>query len=256
MGKSLVSITRTPPGPADCRSGRRWHGPLNFVGDYPSIKPGMTVLLKPNLVDVPRSRESGAVTHPEVCRAVAELVMEVGAYPVIADSAGVGTDTEEVINFMGYRELRNEGFRVLDLKQDKVVTIENPGARVLPRLKVFETALTAGAIINLPVLKTHDQTGITLGLKNLKGLLADPSKKKMHWRGIFQGVPEIASFFKPCLTVLDGIYCQEGVGPVFGDPVEMDLIAASTDPLALDIIGGLVIGFQPERYRSLLWQGS
>lgn len=247
MGKAIVSITRTPPRPGRLQIRQAVTRAIELCGGLPpAIKPGATVLLKPNLVDIPKSRQSGAVTHPEVCRAVAEMVQEAGAHPVIADSAGVGTDTEQVIKFMGYQELRNDGFQVMDLKQDKVVTIRNRSARVLPRLKVFETALSAGAIINLPVLKTHDQTEITLGLKNLKGLLADYSKKEMHRRGIFEGVPEIASFFKPCLTVLDGIYSQEGVGPVFGDPVEMDLIAASTDPVALDTIGGLIMGYQPE----------
>ncbi len=247
MDKKIVSIVKTPSCPDRLQIRLAVTRAIELCGGLPSvIKPGITVLLKPNLVDIPRSRQSGAVTHPEVCRAVAELVKQTGAQPVIADSAGVGADTEEVIKFMGYQELRDDGFQVIDLKKDRVITVRNPSARVLSRLRVFETALNAGAIINLPVLKTHDQTEITLGLKNLKGLLADHSKKEMHRRGIFEGVPEIASFFKPCLTVLDGIYCQEGVGPVFGDPVEMDLIAASIDPVALDTIGGLVMGYQPE----------
>ncbi|NMA92606.1 MAG: DUF362 domain-containing protein [Firmicutes bacterium] len=247
VDKVKVSIIKTPPRPVRGQIRRAVTRAIELCGGLPPvIKPGVTVLLKPNLVDVPKSRESGAITHPEVCRAVAELVREAGASPMIADSAGIGTDTEEVIKFMGYQELREAGFPVKDLKKDKELIVRNPGARVLPRLKVYETALKVDAIINLPVLKTHDQTEITLGLKNLKGLLADHSKKRMHRRGVFEGVPELTSFFNPCLTVLDGIYCQEGVGPVFGDPVEMDLIAASTDPLALDIIGGLIIGYRPE----------
>ena len=162
--KAVVSITRTPSHPDRSQIRQAVAQAIQLCGGLPpAIKPGVTVLLKPNLVDIPRSRQSGAVTHPEVCRAVAELVLEAGAHPVIADSAGVGTDTEQVIEFMGYQELRNDGYQVMDLKQDKVITIRNPEGRVLPKLKVFETALNAGAIINLPVLKTHDQTEITLG---------------------------------------------------------------------------------------------
>ncbi len=247
MNKAVVSITRTPSQPDRLQIREAVIGAVELCGGLPSaIKPGAVVLLKPNLVDVPRSRLSGAVTHPEVCRAVAEMVRERGACPVIADSAGVGADTEQVIQFMGYQELRDDGFQVLDLKRDRVINIRNPSARVLPRIRVFERALNAAAIINLPVMKTHDQAEITLGLKNLKGLLGDRSKISMHRRGIFEGVPEIVSLFRPCLTVLDGIYAQEGMGPVFGDPVEMDLIAASTDPVALDTIGGLIMGYQPQ----------
>jgi uncharacterized protein (DUF362 family) len=247
MPGAVISIVRTPAQPDREKIAVAVRRAVALAGGLPPvIVPGSTILLKPNLVDLPRTRESGAVTHPALCRAVAEMVLERGALPVIADSAGVGADTEAVIEYMGYAALRRDGLKVLDLKKEKAVRVRNPGAAVLPYIYVYEAALRAAAVINLPVLKTHDQTEVTLGLKNLKGLLADRSKKAMHRRGLFRGVPEIAAFFKPCLTVLDGIYCQEGVGPVFGDPVEMDLVLAGRDPVALDSVAGLIIGYRPE----------
>jgi len=158
----------------------------------------------------------------------------------------MGSDTEAVISFMGYDQLRRDGYTVLDLKKEKTVRVKNPAATVLPQIEVYERALTADVLINLPVMKTHDQTEVTLSLKNLKGLLADSSKKAMHRRALFRGIPEIAAFFKPSFTVLDGIYAQEGVGPVYGDPVEMDLVIAGRDMVALDTVAGLIMGYRPE----------
>lgn len=247
MGKSLIGITRTPPRPGREAIAAAVRRAVTLAGGLPeAVRPGAVVLLKPNLVEIPYTRESGAVTHPELCRAVAEMVRERGALPVIADAAGMGSDTEAVISFMGYDQLRRDGYTVLDLKKEKSVLVENPAAKVLPRLRVYEKALTADLLINLPVMKTHDQTEVTLSLKNLKGLLHDCSKKAMHQRALFRGIPEIAAFFRPSLTILDAIYTQEGVGPVYGDPVEMDLILAGRDMVALDTVAGAIMGYRPE----------
>ncbi len=245
--KAVVSIVRTPPRPGRESIAAAVRRAIALAGGLPqAVRPGATVLLKPNLVEIPYTRESGAVTHPEICRAVAEMVLERGAAPVIADGAGMGSDTEAVITFMGYDRLRRDGYPVLDLKKEKAVRVNNPGAVVLPWMKVFKPALDADLLINLPVMKTHDQTEITLSLKNLKGLLADSSKKAVHRRALFRGITEIAAYFRPSLTVLDGIYAQEGVGPVYGDPVEMDLVLAGRDMVALDTVAGLIMGYRPE----------
>lgn len=247
MSETTVAITRTAPKPGRASVAAAVRRAVELAGGLPAvIASGKIVLLKPNMVALPRTRQSGAVTHPEVCRAVAEIVRERGAVPIVADSAGIGADTEAVIDFMGYNALRRDGFPVIDLKKEKAVRVKCGGARILKSAFVYEPALRADAIINLPVLKTHDQTEVTLSLKNLKGLLADCSKAAMHRRGLYRGIVELASFIRPCFTVLDGIYCQEGVGPVFGDPVEMDLIFAATDMVALDAVAGLVIGYGPD----------
>jgi hypothetical protein len=68
----------------------------------------------------------------------------------------------------------------------------------------------------------------------------------MHTVGIFEGVPDIVQLFKPVFTVVDGIYCQEGLGPVFGIPVEMDLILAGQDLVAVDTVCSKIMGFDPD----------
>ncbi len=247
MKNAIVGIARTAPRPDRAAVAVAVKEVISLAGGLPpAIRKGARVLLKPNLVSVPPTRESGAVTHPEVCRAMAAAVIARGAFPFIADSAGVGVDTGAVIDFMGYDVLRREGIAVLDLKQDRAVTAKNPGGRVLPLLHTFDAVLEADAVINLPVLKTHDQVEITLGLKNLKGLLQDRAKKAAHRCGVVEAVIETAAFFKPCFTLVDGIFGQEGVGPVYGEPVEMDLLIAGADPVAVDAVAGEIIGFAPQ----------
>jgi hypothetical protein len=104
----------------------------------------------------------------------------------------------------------------------------------------------ADLIISIPKMKTHDQTEITCSIKKLKGLLSDKYKRLMHQEGLFDGVVDLLSAVKPRLAIVDGIYCQEGVGPVFGRPVEMDLIIAGKDLVAVDSVCGLIMGFRPE----------
>ena len=245
--KSIVSIVKTVQDPGREEIFQSVSQAVEMAGGLPGvISTGKKVLIKPNLVAVPNDRKSGATTHPEVCRALAELVKARGAMPIIAESASVGEKTREVMKKMGYSELEKEGYRVVDLKRTPRVKVHNPEGRIIPDFETFTLVQKVDAIISVPVLKTHDQTEVTLSMKNLKGLISDNSKKAMHRLGIFEGVPEIVKYFKPVFAVVDGIYTQEGIGPVFGSPLEMDLVMASSDLVALDCIGSMVMGYKPE----------
>lgn len=159
---------------------------IGGLGDV--IKPGYKVIIKPNMVAVPPARLSGAVTRWEVCLAIYREVEKVGGIPVIAESAAVGADTEDVIMVCGYNRLRDSGVQVVDLKS-KRPTIEGQmsageecivdvsDGKIAHEILTWELVRDADAIITVPVMKTHDQTEITLGMKNLKGLMQDRCKK-------------------------------------------------------------------------------
>ena len=68
----------------------------------------------------------------------------------------------------------------------------------------------------------------------------------MHQEGLFEGVIDLMSAVKPQLAVVDAIHCQEGLGPIFGKPVEMDLLLAGRDLVSVDSVCGRVMGFEPE----------
>jgi len=210
------------------------------------IRPGMRVMIKPNLVAPPPSAESGACTNPLVCQAVADVVRELGATPIIAESCARGADTEAAYRIMGYDALRGLGYDVVDLKQDKVVQAKVTNGRILTEIATFELATQVDAIISVPVMKTHDQGQITLALKNLKGLVTDGDKRRIHLEGMFEGATDLVAHFKPVFAVVDAIIGQEGMGPLLGMPVEMDLILAGADLVAVDAIAGRVMGFAPD----------
>ena len=207
------------------------------------IKPGYKVLIKPNFVAVPDDRCSGGVTRWEVVKAVAERVREEGADAIIAESSAAGVDTEEVIQKCEYQQLRDEGYEVIDLKKRKIVKIPVENGKVIDNMTSWDLVAEADAIITVPVMKTHDQTEVTLGLKNLKGLIADGQKKYFHSHGVVNGVIDIIQTVKPVLSVIDATFCQQGLGPIFGETVEMNLILASKDVVACDAVGSAVMGY-------------
>lgn len=210
------------------------------------IRPGMLVLIKPNMVAPPASAEAGACTSPLVCQAVADLVRELRARPVIAESSARGVDTEAVYKIMGYEELRSQGYEVVDLKQDRTVRVKIDDGRVLEEITTFELVTKADAIISVPIMKTHDQGGATLSLKNLKGLVTDVEKRRIHQEGMFEGAVDLVSLFQPVFAVVDGLIGQEGMGPLMGLPVEMGLLLAGRDLVAVDATAGRIMGFESE----------
>jgi len=247
MGQTKVSIVKTGPQPDFPAIRQGVERALGLIGGLEDIiKPGKTVLLNPSWVAPPTEPEKGCITQAEVTRAVADIVREMGARPIIAESSAVGVDSKKVIEGSGYRLLQESGYELVDLKKTKTVMIPVPGGRVFQEIESYQLVKEAEVIISLPKLKTHDQTEITCSIKKLKGLLSDKYKKLMHQEGLFDGVVDLLSAVKPQLAIVDGIYCQEGLGPVFGRPIEMDLILAGKDLVAVDAVCGRIMGFEPD----------
>ena len=247
MSKSKVSIVKTNPKPEYPEIREAVQKALDLIGGiHDIIKPGHLVLINPSWVAPPIEREAGCITIPEIPRALADIVKKLGARPVIAESSAVGVDTEKVIETSGYRELREMGYDVVNLKKTSHVDIPIPNGKVFKTLPFWELVQQADVVISVPKLKTHDQTEMTCAIKNLKGLLTDNGKKANHQEGLFEAVIDLMSAVKPQLAVVDAIICQEGVGPVFGKPVEMNLILAGKDLVAVDSTCAQLIGYEPE----------
>ncbi len=247
MAKTKVSIVKTSPKPGYAEIRKAVEKALDLIGGVNDLfKPGKTVLLNPSWVAPPTETEKGCITQPEVTQAVADIVKAKGARAIIAESSAVGVDTQKVIDGSGYKALKEKGYEIVDLKKTPVVTVHVPNGVTFKQIEVFKPVMEADVIVSIPKMKTHDQTEITVSIKKLKGLLSDKFKRAMHQEGLFEGVIDLMSVVKPKLAVVDGIYCQEGLGPIFGKPVEMDLILASRDLVAADAVSGLVMDFKPE----------
>jgi len=244
--RSIVAIVKGPVPTLDSDVDRMVREAVALSGGMRDlVSPGAVVVIKPNLV-APMAPDRGATTDPRVCRSLADQVRELGGRAIIAESSAIGGDTEEAISVCGYAALRSQGYEVLDLKKEKLVTVPVPRGTVLKELRLPEVVVRADAVISVPKMKTHDQALATLAIKNMKGLLPDPLKKQFHTTfGVFRAVAELATVVKPCLSVVDGIIAQEGLGPVFGSPLSMGLLVAGRDPVAVDTVAGLIMGIEP-----------
>lgn len=212
------------------------------------IRPGQRVLIKPNLI-VPKPPEIPAQTHPEVIFAVANLVRQAGAQPLVGDSPA-WSNTEGCLKALGvYDRLRSVGAEIVQL--NKPIATRLQGARA----GVSRVALQADAIINLPKLKAHQQLGATFAIKNMYGCICGlGGKEKAYWHfarghkrnefckliiGVYQRLA-------PVLTIVDGIVGMEGQGPINGSPRQLGYLVAGADPVACERVCCDLVGFDPK----------
>jgi uncharacterized protein (DUF362 family) len=249
VNKAKVAIVKGPTKPAKKEIDAQVRRAVELAGGLAGIvKPGDTVLIKPNVCAL-RTVESAAITDPRVCKAITDMVRELGANPIIGESTSVGADTEEAFQEGGYYQLREEGYNVINLKKEGTQTtkISIPRGKSLKEVFLPNIVLDAKVIISVAKMKTHDQTNVTLSLKNMKGILTDKGKRSLHRTfGVFQGVADLCTVIKPNFALIDGIVGMEGLGPTDGEPVEMGLIIAGKDPVAVDTVTSLVMGFEHE----------
>jgi uncharacterized protein (DUF362 family)/Pyruvate/2-oxoacid:ferredoxin oxidoreductase delta subunit len=218
------------------------------------VKRGDKVLLKPNLLSG-KHPDKCVTTHPSLVKAVAQLVQEVGGIPVIGDSPGVG-DLHRVAAQAGIAEVAEElGCPLVEFKD--VAEIKTDAAYIFRRFELAKAVLETDVIINLPKVKTHMQTLLTLGVKNTFGCISGMRKAQWHLKAgnnhaYFAGMlAELSHIIKPALTIVDGIIGMEGDGPSNGDPRPLGLILAGTNPHALDATICQIIGVLPEELLTL-----
>lgn len=213
---------------------------LGGIGEF--VKPGMKVLLKPNLLS-PRPPEDGVDTHPEVVRAVARLVKEAGGNPVIGDApGGSGDNTEEVYDKSGIKKMAEE---------EGVKLVKFTNSRSVDGVPVSRHVLDADCFISIPKLKTHAITILTAAIKNTFGTVVGLYKAECHSKApkekeFAKIIAKIHSLVKPHLTILDGIIAMEGDGPATGDLRNMCVIMASRDAVAIDSSLAKIIGLGPQ----------
>lgn len=247
MEKSRVAIFQTRKSPEEEEIRETVRTAVDAVGGMGRfVKAGDLVIIKPNLV-ISMPAETGATVDWRVTRAVADLVREWKGRAVIGESCGTGGDTEKVFQKTGHAALRERGYEVVDFKKIENVEVSIPNAQVIRKVQIPALVKQADAIINIPKIKTHDQIPMSGALKNMKGALAEKEKNRLHKDGLNQGVAEINALLRPKLVVFDGIIAQEGLGPVFGDPVEMDLIIAADDQVAVDTVVCHIMEIDPQQ---------
>lgn len=210
------------------------------------VVPFHEVMIKPNWA-TDRDYTTGAVTHPSVIIECIKHVQKSGAAKIyVGDSSFVGKSTEGAIEKSGLRMIKSKRVKTIDFKKSEYVHVGIPNALRYRRLGLPKEIMQSQIIINIPVMKTHDCLPVTLGLKNMKGVLSDKDKRRFHSWGLEEGIIDVNRIVLPDLTIIDGLIGMEGDGPLYGTPANAKLLIASFDPLAAEVAAINAMGFDHE----------
>ncbi|MCX8118412.1 MAG: DUF362 domain-containing protein [Desulfobacterota bacterium] len=227
------------------------------------------VFIKPNIVFWTRTTpfpKWGVVTTSRVVEDMVVLLKERGIDDITIAEGITTFDPKDretpahAFETLGYNLLKKRyGIKTLDVFERPFRKVDL-GAGVV--LNFNEDILEADFVVNLPVLKTHAQTVVSLGIKNLKGLVDVPSRKRCHnpdpEKNLSYWVARLANKLPPSFTLLDGIFTAER-GPFFeGRLRRTNLLIASPDLFSADKVGAKVLGYEPSevpylRYASQDW---
>jgi len=210
-----------------------------------SLYSGKKILIKPNILKG-ASYKSGATTNPFMIESLIRFLKSFDCTITIAEGAVVGYDTMEALTACGIDKISNRyGTGLVDLKKDRFIEKEVPGGKELESLKIPVTVLDSDFLINMSVLKTHDSFPATLGLKNIKGVISEHDKKRFHNSELAQCIVDLNKVVRTDLSIIDGTVGMEGIGPLYGEPVDLKTIFCSFDLIAADLIASRVMGLDP-----------
>ncbi len=228
---------------------------IELCGGFEELKPDHKILLKPNIVwaGTKKLPPYGVVTTSTMVDHLLHLLRERGCKDITIGEGTIvnkemGSNTMKGYDWSGIGKVaKRYGVKVVDFNTEAFEEVQLDEIKV----NISRWALESDFLINLPVLKAHRQTKISLGMKNLKGCLALNSKKKFHLHDLARLIALLNAKIKTSLTIIDGIYALER-GPEFlGTPHRMNLIIVGKDIFSCDIIGTMVIGMKPEEVEYL-----
>jgi len=213
---------------------------------------GKRVLIKPNLVE-PCRQIPYMTTNPAVIVAASEVFRGWGANVRVGEAPGHVRDTEMALIESGVGEaLADAQLEFADLNYEAVGWRKNRGrVSPLPGIYLPQNVLEADFIVSLPKMKTHHWVGMTCSMKNFYGVLPGIKygwpKNVLHHNGIPQTVVDINATLQNTLSIVDGIDCMEGDGPVLGSKKHMGLILVGCNLPAVDATAARIMGLVPER---------
>lgn len=211
------------------------------------VKPGANVIVKPNICNAYHGPEYASTTNPNVVAAIVALCLGAGAQRVrvmdfpFAGSPQASYETSgiaaAVVAAGGQMEIMNRlKFRETAIPQGKKLRSSN----------IYGDILDADVVINIPIAKNHGAAGLTLGMKNLMGVIQD--RNTLHAWGLHQCIADLNTAIRPQLTVVDAYRMLMANGPTGGnldDVKQANTVIASADGVAADAYAATLFGIQP-----------
>jgi uncharacterized protein (DUF362 family) len=211
------------------------------------VQPGDDVIVKPNICVAYHTYEYAATTNPWVVGALVKLCQEAGARSVRVMDYPFGGSAEQAYVKSGIQEqVLAAGGEMELMSQFKFVDTEIPEGVDLQQCRIYDDVLNADVVIDVPIAKHHSLARLTLGMKNLMGVIYD--RPMMH-RNLGQRLADLASRVRPTLTVVDAVRMLMAHGPTGGsldDVKQMDTVVVSPDIVAADSYAATLFGLQPE----------
>jgi len=250
LSKSIVSIVKYEEPLESVRK------VIELANGFDHLPSKARVFIKPNIVywnrhcDIPKW---GVITTSRVIEDVIILLKEKGIDDITIGEGIVSEDPKD-------KETANDAFKKLGyklLKDRHGIKVFNIFERTFEEIELTE-GLTAKMnsdmiksdfLVNIPVLKTHAQCVVSLGIKNLKGLINIASRKKFHSadpvRNLHFNVAQLANKIPPSLTIIDGIYTLERGPAIDGKAHRNNILIASKDIFAADVVGANLLDIDP-----------
>jgi len=215
------------------------------------------VLLKVNLVDLPRQGKS-IVTNPALIIAAAEAFRRRGAAEVIvADGPALQRDAWQIVDAIGLTGLlQDQGLSFIDLNMADMVRQPNAlGATGLEQLYFSQPAWHADVLVSMPKMKTHHWAGVSLAMKNMFGTLSGVAygspRNIFHLRDPHYATLDFNHTLPADYAIIDGIVGLEGDGPVRGTGIDVGVLVMGDNLPAVDATAARIMGVRPERIRYL-----
>lgn len=261
---------------------------IDLIGGIQEVAKGKNrILLKPNLVN-PNSSDT---TKPQVIEALAKLMMNAGKEVSVGEAGAASsrnidasikgyvcrtknTDTligiqDDIFKATGYVELSKRlGVPLVNLHVGDMVEMSIPDNFVFNSIYYHKALADADLICSVPMMKTHGLATVTLSLKNIgigafPGVVYGTVRSKVHQEGLkleptgtSAVVVDMVKANKLGLSVIDATTAMEGQGPSVnrgGHLVDMNLIIASTNALAADMVAASTMGFAPSEIDTFNW---
>jgi uncharacterized protein (DUF362 family) len=258
---------------------------IDLLGGMGSITRGKEkIMLKPNLVNA----QTTDTTNPEVVKALATLMKKAGKEVLIGEGSaadphfnvkdGVACRTKKpeildpmqqfVFDELGYTELGKAlDVPLVNLHSGEIAEVDVPGAFAFPRMALHRSLTEIDLLCSVPMMKTHGLASVTLGMKNLVGVFPGVAYYSVRWgmhetasvidsSGTSAAIVDMVRANRLGLVVIDGSMAMEGQGPTVGyggKLVKMDVIVAGTNPLATDMVGAYLMGFEPHEVSTFTW---
>ena len=218
---------------------------LGGMGKF--VKSGQKVVVKPNIGwDAPPER--AANTNPQLIARIVKSCFEAGASKVVVFDHTCDQWNRCYSNSKIEESARNAGARVVQGDDESFYNeVSVPDGKSLKKTKVHKEVLNADVLINVPILKNHNSTTVSLAMKNLMGVVWD--RRYYHSNDLSQCIADFITYRKPDLNIIDGYRMLTRNGPrgvSTADVSDLKALIAGRDIVAVDAAATLMFGSDPK----------